>query len=66
MRLLLIGSVVVALGLALSPASAQNGRGHSIYSGCKCNYGYGEACVPATSCESQGGKCGGSCAAPPD
>ena len=65
MRTLLIGSVLplILIGLAPSSANAENGtvtRDH--YVTCSCQFGYpGRACVPESSCSSEGGRCTEQC-----
>jgi len=35
------------------------------YDTCTCRFGYGEVCITTVSCDSNGGKCVGTCTLPP-
>lgn len=61
-------SIVLALvGLAPSLAAAHSSyfQTSPVYAHCNCHFGYGDICVPAVSCASEGGRCAGSCVASP-
>jgi hypothetical protein len=68
MRLLLISCVVVCAGLAASPASAYYGSKRG-YAYCFCSFGYSghgteppkPICIPAVSCDAEGGRCTKGC-----
>jgi hypothetical protein len=65
MRLLLIGSAVAWIGLAVSLAATDQAyakKYRSTYSSCFCHFGYPEReCVPVVSCYAEGGRCTSAC-----
>jgi hypothetical protein len=67
MRLLLAGSALAWIGLAVSPAAAdgvQTPYTRYRYASCICHFGpsdTGGTCVPKVSCYTQGGRCGARC-----
>jgi hypothetical protein len=66
MRILLIGSTLAFIGLALSSAAADPAKSRS-YSSCYCDFGYPDhPCKPVVSCYGEGGRCVKSCPRQPE
>jgi len=70
MRILLIGSALACIVVAVSSASADPAntkKYRNSYSSCYCDFGYPDhPCKPVVSCYDEGGRCGKSCPRQPE
>jgi hypothetical protein len=65
MRLRWIVLAFITLPPSLAAAHSSYSQTSPDYSHCNCHFGYGDICVPAVSCASEGGRCSGSCVPSP-
>ena len=61
----------MAFILGLSPviphsASAKSLMNKHPYGTCLCHFGYGNVCQTSVACDSEGGRCAGTCSPPPN